>query len=150
MTLKERLEQDMKEALKAREAGRLRLSVIRLARAAIKNAEIARGRPLDDAEVAEVLRKEIKDREEMLAGFERAGRADRVAELREEIAVLAGYLPAQLTAAEVEELARRAIAQVGASGPRDLGRVMATLMPQVKGRADGSLVSATVRRLLGG
>lgn len=150
MTLKERLEQDMREALKAREAGRLRLSVIRLARAAIKNAEIARGRPLADNEVAEVLRREIRQRQEALPDFERAGRAERVAELRQEIAVLEGYLPAQLSEREVEDLARQAIAETGASGLRDMGRVMAALMPRVKGRADGSLVSAAVRRLLGG
>lgn len=150
MSLKERLEEDMKAALKAREEGRLRLSVIRLARAAIKNAEIARGRPLEDAEVAEVLRKELKDRQEALAGFERAGRPERVEELRREMAILEEYLPAQLSPAAVEELARATIARLGASGPRDMGRVMAALMPEVKGRADGALVSATVRRLLGG
>lgn len=149
MSLQERLEQDMKEALKAREAGRLRLSVIRMARAALQNAEIARGRALTDDEAAQVLRKEVKQREEALAGFERAGRPERVAELREEIAVLEGYLPRQLSARELEALVRDAIAEVGASGPRDVGRVLSVLMPRVKGRAEGGAVNALVRRMLG-
>lgn len=149
-SLKERLDQDMKEAMKAREAGRLRLSVIRMAKAAIKNAEIARGTALGDDDVADVLRKEIKQRHEALEGFERAGRAERVAELWEEIAVLEGYLPAGLSAAELEALARQAVAETGATGPKDMGRVMSALMPRVKGRADGGAVNAAVRRLLEG
>lgn len=99
--MKERLDADLKEAMKAREAGRLRLSVIRMAKAAVKNAEIAAGRALDDTGVAEAL-------------------------------------------------ARQAIAETGAAGPRETGRVMAVLMPRVKGRADGRLVSETVKRLLEG
>ncbi len=150
MSLRERLENDMKEAMKAREAGRLRLSVIRMAKAAIKNAEIARGTALGDDDVAEILRREIKQRHESLSEFERAGRAERAAELREEIAVLEGYLPAGLSAEEVEALARQVIAETGAAGPKDMGRVMSALMPRVKGRADGGMVNAAVRRLLSG
>ncbi len=150
MTLKERLDADLKEAMKAREAGRLRLSVIRMAKAAVKNAEIAAGRALDDTGVAEALARELKQRYESLAEFEKAGRADRAAELREEIAILQSYLPEQMTPEEVEALARQAIAETGAAGPRETGRVMAVLMPRVKGRADGRLVSETVKRLLEG
>lgn len=149
VSLQERLAEDMKDAMKAREAGKVRLSAIRMARSAIKNAEIARGHALNDDEVAEVLRKEIKQRRESLAEFERAGRSEQVVGLREEIAVLEGYLPQQLTAEELESLARNAIAEAGAGGPRDMGRVMSLLMPLVKGRADGGQVNATVRRLLG-
>lgn len=149
VSLHERLAEDMKDAMKAREAGKVRLSAIRMARSAIKNAEIARGHALNDDEVAEVLRKEIKQRRESLAEFERAGRSEQVAGLREEITVLEGYLPQQLTAEELESLARNAIAEAGAGGPRDMGRVMSLLMPLVKGRADGGQVNATVRRLLG-
>lgn len=148
MTLRERLEADLKEAMKAREAGRVKLSVIRMVKAAVKNAEIAKGRPLDDDGIAEVLAKELKIRQESLAEFEKAGRADRAAELREEVRILRSYLPQQLTPEEVEDLARRVIAETGAAGPRDMGRVMAGLMPRVKGRADGRLVNETVKRLL--
>lgn len=148
-TLKERLEQDMKEALRAREAGRLRLSVVRMVRAAIKNAEIDQGGPIDDAGVLRVIQRELKQRRESLAEFEKAGRAERAAELREEIAILEGYQPAQLSDEELEELLRAVIAEVGAQSPADLGRVMAAAMRRAQGRAEGSRVQAMARRLLG-
>lgn len=150
MSLKARLDEDLKAAMKAREAGRLRLSVLRMVKAAVRNAEIAQGRELDDPGVWEVLARELKQRQEALAEFERAGREERAAELREEMRILGEYLPAPLTAAELEEMARQAIAETGASGLRDMGKVMAVLMPRTRGRAEGRLVNETVRRLLGG
>ncbi|HEY8415520.1 MAG TPA: GatB/YqeY domain-containing protein [Thermaerobacter sp.] len=150
MSLKQRLENDMKDALRAREAGRTRLSVIRMVRAAIKNAEIERGHELSDDEVLEVLAKEKKQRQEALEEYRRAGRQDLVRQLEEELAIIADYLPAPLSEEELTELARRVIAEVGATGPQDMGKVMGRLMPQIRGRAEGAEASRIVRRLLSG
>lgn len=148
MSLKERLENDMKEALKAREAGKTRLSVIRLVRAAIKNAEIERGRPLSDEEVLDVLAKEKRQRQEALADYRRANREDLIRQLEAELAVLSDYLPAPLSEAELADLAQEVIRQVGAQGPQDMGKVMGRLMPLVRGRAEGADASRIVRQLL--
>jgi len=150
MSLKQRLENDMKDALRAREAGRTRLSVIRMVRAAIKNTEIERGHELTDDEVLEVLAKEKKQRQEALEEYRRAGRQDLVRQLEEELAILADYLPAPLSEEELTELARQVIAEVGASGPQDMGKVMGRLMPQIRGRAEGAEASRIVRQLLSG
>lgn len=149
LTLKERLEQDMKDALKAREAGKLRLSVIRLARAAIKNAEIEKMKPLDDAGVIEVLAREVKQRRDAIPEFRRGNRPDLVAQLEQEIQVLKEYLPEQLDEETLRQMVRDAVAETGASSPRDMGKVMAVLMPRVRGRADGRLVNEIVKKLLG-
>lgn len=146
--LKARLLEDMQRSMKQREAGRLRLGVIRLARAAIKNAEVAQGRLLDDMGVIEVLAKEVKSRRDAISEYERLDRPEAVAKLKEEVAILLEYLPKQLGVEEVKELAREAIAQSGASGPQDLGKVMGRLMPTLKGRADGNLVRREVEALL--
>ncbi|MDI3538089.1 MAG: uncharacterized protein PWQ41_126 [Bacillota bacterium] len=148
MTLEERLLADMKEAMKAREEGKTRLSVIRMVRAALKNAEIARGHKLSEPEVIEVLAREVKERQDSIPEFARGGRQDLVAKLEEEIRILKEYLPSQLSEDEIRNLARETIAKVGAAGPRDLGKVMAALIPQTKGRADGRLVNQIVRELL--
>lgn len=148
MDLKARLLEDMQRSMKQREAGRLRLGVIRLARAAIKNAEVAQGRLLDDMGVIEVLAKEVKSRRDAISEYERLDRPEAVAKLKEEVAILLEYLPKQLGVEEVKELAREAIAQSGASGPQDLGKVMGRLMPTLKGRADGNLVRREVEALL--
>lgn len=148
MTLEERLLADMKEAMKAREEGKTRLSVIRMARAALKNAEIARGHKLSEPEVIEVLAHEVKERQDSIPEFARGGRQDLVAKLEEEIRILKEYLPSQLSEDEIRSLARETIAEVGAAGLRDLGKVMAALIPQTKGRADGRLVNQIVRELL--
>ncbi|HHY91721.1 MAG TPA: GatB/YqeY domain-containing protein [Firmicutes bacterium] len=148
MTLEEQLLADMKEAMKAREAGKTRLSVIRMARAALKNAEIARGHKLSEPEIIEVLAHEVKERQDSIPEFARGGRDDLVTKLEEEIRILKAYLPAQLSEEEIRRLARETIARVGAAGPRDLGKVMGALMPETKGRADGRLVNQIVRELL--
>lgn len=149
MSLKERLEQDMKEAMKAREAGKTRLSVVRMARAAIKNEEIERGHPLSDDEVLQVLAREKRQRQEALEEYRRAGRQDLVEQMEAEIQVLASYLPEPLSKAELTLLAEEVIAQVGARGPQDMGKVMGQLMPRIRGRAEGSDASRIVRELLG-
>ncbi len=146
MSLVEQLAADMKEAMKARQEVRLR--TIRMLRAALKNAEIDRKRPLSEDEVLEVLSKELKIRQESLAEFQRAGRTEQASELEEEIRVVRSYLPEPLSDEELRALAQAAIAEVGAAGPRDMGRVMGVLMPKVRGRADGAKVSQVVREEL--
>ncbi len=150
LSLQERLFEDMKKALKAREAGRKQLSVIRMARAALKNHSIALGRELTDDDVIEVLAKEVKQRREAILEYTRVRRPDVVAELEEEIAILEVYLPQQLSREEITRLAREAITATGAREVRSLGRVMSVLMPKMKGRADGKVVQEIVRKLLSG
>ncbi|MCR4399056.1 MAG: GatB/YqeY domain-containing protein [Firmicutes bacterium] len=148
MSIKDRLNEDMKKAMKAREAGRARLSVIRLARGAIRNAEIDQGKELDDAGAIQVLSREIRQRRDAVEEYRRLGRHEAAKALEDEISVLMEYMPAQMTAEEVRAVVGEAIAQVGAVGPGDLGRVMGAVMPKLRGRADGRLVSETVRSLL--
>lgn len=150
MTLQERLEQDMKAALKAREAGKTRLSVIRLARAALKNAEIEKRRPLIDADVVEVLSREARQRRDAIEEYRRLNRPDAAAALEDELAILEAYLPAPLTREDLERMAREAIAQAGTTDPRGMGKIMGILMPRVRGRADGREVQSVVQALLGG
>ncbi|HHY40918.1 MAG TPA: GatB/YqeY domain-containing protein [Syntrophaceticus sp.] len=149
MSIKDRLYNDMKEAMKAREAGKLRLAVIRMARAAIKNREIEVGHELSDDEIIGVLAKEVKMRRDALPDYKNAGRLEKVAELEDEIKILEEYLPQQMSKDEIIQMAREVIASVGASSERDLGKVMGALMPKVKGRADGKMVNQIVRELLG-
>ena len=145
MSLKEELLQDMKTAMKAKEAGKTALSVIRMVRSSIRNAEIDGKCELDDAGVGAVIAKEMKQRKESLAEFEKAGRSDLVEETRAEMAVLEKYMPKQLTADEIRQIVNDAVA--GQSGLK-MGDVMKLVMPKVKGKADGKLVSQIVREIL--
>ncbi|BAD39500.1 GatB/YqeY domain-containing protein [Symbiobacterium thermophilum] len=149
MNLNERLTEDMKAALKAGPAGKARLETIRFLRAAVKNAEIEKHAPLSDDEILGIITKQVKQLRESLADFQRSGRQDLVEKTEAEIAVLSEYLPEQLSADEVRDLARKVIAQVGAQGARDMGKVMGPLMAQVRGRADGKMVQQIVKELLG-
>lgn len=148
MTLQERLFNDMKEALKARQSGKQRLSVIRLARASLKNRAIAQGRELTEQDVLDVLAKEVKLRRDAIIEYTRANRMDVVAELEADIAILEEYLPGQLSREEIRELASQAIAATGATDVRQIGSVMGSLMPKLKGRADGKAVQEIVHSLL--
>lgn len=148
MSLKEQLTEDMKQAMKAKEAGKLRLSVIRMVRSAIKNVEIDSKKELNEEEVQAIVAKEVKMRRDSIDEFEKANRHDLVEQLEQEIAVLMPYLPQQLTEAEIRDLVSEAIASSGAASPKEMGKVMAVLMPKVKGRADGKLVNTIVRELL--
>lgn len=148
MTLQERLFNDMKEALKARQAGKQRLSVIRLARAALKYRAIAKGADLTEQDVVDVLAREVRMRRDDILEYTRVNRMDAVAELEAEIAILEEYLPPQLTGEEIEGLARQTIAATGVADARQIGTVMAALMPQVRGRADGKVVREIVHSLL--
>jgi uncharacterized protein len=142
MSVMERLDQDMKQAMKDRAA--LKLSVIRMVKAALKNEEINKGRLLSDDEVLTILTRELKQRRESLHEFEKAGREELASKTREEIDVLSAYLPAQLTEDEIRQIVREAIASTNASSKKEMGKVMGAIMPKVKGRADGNLVQRIV------
>lgn len=146
MSLAQRLEEDLRRSLRAGDA--LRVSTIRLARAAIHNAEIERGRPLDEEEIQEILAREMKRRREAIDAFARGGRDDLVHKESLELAILAEFLPKPLTEDELRTLVKEAIVQVQAKDTRDLGRVMAVMMPKVKGRAEGEAVTRLVREQL--
>ena len=148
MSLKDKLTADMKDAMKAREAGKLRLSVIRLVRGAIRQQEIDGQKELSDEDVLGVISKEVKQRRDSIEDFKKGGRDDLVAEAEAEIAILMEYLPQQLSEDEVRNLVKEAIAASGAASPKDMGKVMKELMPKVKGRADGKLVNGIVKELL--
>jgi uncharacterized protein YqeY len=146
VNLSEKLSEDMKQAMKMKD--KVRLSVIRLVRSAVKNKEIESGVSLDDEEILNVFQKELKQRRDSLQAFESAGRSDLIQEVQAEIAVLVTYLPAQLSETDVRKLAEEVIAAVGASSKADMGKVMSGLMHKVRGRADGNLVQQVVQSLL--
>ena len=151
MTLKEQLRADLTTAMKARDE--VRSSTLRMVLTAITNAEVAgkEARELSDDDVIGVLTSEAKKRREAATAFAEGGREESAAKEQAEAAVIATYLPEQLSEAEVAELVTAAIAQVGAAGEgmRAMGKVMGVVQPQVKGRADGGVVAAEVRRQLG-
>ena len=131
MTLKEKLTADMKEAMKAKEAGKQRLSVIRLVRGAIRQLEIDGKKELVDEDVLGVISKEAKQRRDAIEEFKKGGRDDLVAAAEAEIAILMEYLPKQLSTGEIKGLVQEAIAASGATSPKDMGKVMKELMPKV-------------------
>lgn len=145
--MKTRLQQDMKEALKNHD--KIRLQTIRMVLAAIKNAEIEKMHPLSDEEVAAVIQREIKMRREALEQFARGGREDLVRQTEGEIKVLEDYLPKQLDDNELKQIIMATIAEVGAQSAKEMGKVMAALMPKIRGRADGKKANALVKELLG-
>lgn len=146
--LKQRLSQEMKESLKAGE--KVRLSALRLLSAAVKNREVELRREVSDDEFLEMVAREVKRRKEAAEAYEKGNRQDLVDREREEQAILEVYLPAGLSDPEVEALVDEAISATGASGPGELGKVMAHVMAKAKGRVDGAKVSALVRSRLGG
>lgn len=148
MSIKEQLMVDMKQAMKEKEAGKLKLSVIRMVRASIKNVEIDQKKELSEDEVIDVLAREVKMRRDSLEEFKKADRPELLAQTQQEIDVLMQYLPQQLSAEEVRKFAEEAVAQSGAKGAKEMGKVMGLLMPKVKGRADGKMVNTIVRELL--
>ncbi len=148
MGLKERLDQDLKTAM--REKAQLRLDTIRMLKSAIKYREIELMKPLDDAGIQGVIASEVKRRRDAVEQY-RAGNRPELAEKEEaEIAILQAYLPQQLTADELRAKVEAAVAAVGAQGPKDMGKVMKALLPEVQGRAEGSVVSELVKARLSG
>lgn len=147
MSLKEQLKEDMKTAMKAREEGKLALSVIRMVNAAIKQVEIDKKVELDDAGILDILAKEMKTRNDSLGEFEKGGRQDLVDHVKAEMDVLKKYLPEQMGEEEIRKVVAEAIEACG--DDTNMGNVMKHVMPKTKGRADGKLVSAIVKELLG-
>lgn len=148
MSLKQRLTDDMKTAMKA--GDKSRLGAIRLINAAVKQREVDERIQLDDAQVLAVLEKMLKQRRDSIGQYEAAGRQDLAAVERFEVEVIQGYLPAQLSPAEIDAAVAAAIAEAGASGPQDMGKVMTLLKPRLAGRADMGQVSGRVKAKLAG
>lgn len=149
MSLRDKLQADAQDAMRQREAGKARLSVLRLARAAVQNSEIEKQRQLTDDEVLAVLAKEAKDRREAIEELKRlGGREDRVEVLESEIKILSEYLPKQMSEDEIHQVAAQVIAEVGATSAKDIGKVMGPLMTRTRGKADGKLVNEIVRSML--
>jgi uncharacterized protein len=146
MTLKERLADELKVAMKARDE--LKLATIRQIRASVKNREIDLKRELDDQGISEVIASLGKQRRESIRMFREAGRDDLVAKEEKELEILLTFLPQQLSREEVAALVAQAVAESGAQGAKDMGKVMKVLMPRVSGRADGKLVNDLVREEL--
>ncbi|EFF65562.1 YqeY-like protein [Selenomonas noxia ATCC 43541] len=146
MSLMELLTADMKAAMKQGE--KARLSVIRLVRGAVRQAEIDGKKTLNDDEIINVIAKEVKMRRDSIEEFERGKRADLVEKTKAEIDILTPYLPAPLSPDEVKQIAEKAVAEVGAATAKDMRKVMRVLMPRIKGRADGKLVNEIIRSLL--
>lgn len=164
MTLKEKISDDLKKALK--EKAELEISTLRMLRAAVLNKEkekraklvkeknkiqeeeLEKESQLTDEEVIEVISSEIKKRKEAIFEFQKGEREDLVRKEKEEMEVLKKYLPEQLSEEEIKRLTKEVIEKIGAVGPQDIGKVIGELMPQVKGRAEGSLVSKIVKELL--
>src|SRR5580692_13100433 len=146
MSLKVQISDDMKAAMRARETERL--GTIRLLLAAIKQREVDERIELDDAAVTAVIDKMIKQRKDSISQFEAAGRTDLVDKESAELAVLSDYMPAQLSDAEIAAEVQAAVAQTGAAGPQDMGKVMGVLKPKLAGRADMTAVSGLVKAAL--
>ncbi|MHB9093220.1 MAG: GatB/YqeY domain-containing protein [Eubacteriales bacterium] len=149
MSLQEQLAEDMKTAMKDKESGKKRLSVIRMVRSSLKNVEIDKKKELSEDEVIEVLAREVKKRRDALEEYIKVGRQDIADGLQEEIGILIKYLPEQMSEEEVRSLVKGVIAEVQPTGPKDMGKVMGKLMPKIKGRADGKLVNQVVKEFLG-
>ncbi len=150
MALKEKLQNDLTEAMRARDE--VRSSTIRMVLTAIKNEEVSgkEARNLSDGEVITVLSREAKKRREAAEAFEQAGANDRAANEKAEGVIIAEYLPAQLSEAELKDLIASAIAETGATGPQQMGLVMKSIQPKIAGRADGGIVSSLVKAALSG
>ncbi|MCH5138155.1 GatB/YqeY domain-containing protein [Clostridiaceae bacterium UIB06] len=146
MSLKEVLQEDWKQALKAKD--KFKTDTISMARAAILLVEKTDGEQLDDEQVFEVLAKEVKQRREAILEFEKGNRQDLVDKANAEIEILLGYLPQQLSEEEISGIVRQAVDEVGAISMKEMGKVMAIVVPRTKGRADGKLVSQIVKQYL--
>ena len=146
MSLLKRLDEDLRAAMKSSDA--VKLSALRMAKAAIKNLQIEKGRELSDDEIVAVLSSMAKQRRESIEQFSKGGREDLAEKERQELSVLQSYMPAQLSPDEVEALILQAIRETSARSEADMGRVMKLLMPKVKGVADGKWVNNRVKELL--
>ena len=148
MSLKEQLAEDLKDAMRAGDENHK--TAVRMTMAAIRNAEVAAIKQFDDKEVLGVIAKQAKQRRESIEEFGKAGRQDLVDKEAAELKFLEAYLPAQMSRDEIDKEARAVIAETGASGPGDKGRVMGALMPRLAGRAEGREINEVVTKLLAG
>ncbi len=148
MSLKQRIEDDFIKAVRQKEA--LKVSCLRLVKAAVKNKEIDKRGELDDDQIIAVLQTLAKQRRESIEHFEKGGRQDLVAQEKGELAILEGYLPQALPDSELEKLIVEIVEALKAEGPKDMGRVMKEVMAKAKGRADGKKISELVKKKLGG
>ncbi len=147
MSIKEKLRADLVAAMKAR--AELKLSTLRLITSSIKNKEIDERKELDDEGVLSVLNTAAKQRRDSIEQYEKGGRQDLADKEKAELVIIQEYLPQQLSKDEVAAFIKEAIAETGAAGAKDMGKVMKALMPKVKGKADGKLVNELVKELLG-
>lgn len=141
-TLKERITQDMKEAMKDKDT--LKVSTLRLLLAEIKNKEIDKRGELTDEEILSLIQKAVKQREESIEQYRKGNRSDLVEKETKEIEILKSYLPEPLSEEELDRIIEETIKEVGAMGPKDMGKVMKAVMPKVKGRVDGKVVNERV------
>ena len=149
MSLMERIDAELKDAMRARDTAKL--GVLRMLKAALKNSAIEKGgaeAQLDDAEAIQVVRKQLKQRQDSIESFEKGGRAELAEKEKAEIAILQQYLPTAMSAAELSRLVRETIAEVGATSKAQMGAVMKALGPKVAGRADGRTISQEVQQQL--
>jgi uncharacterized protein YqeY len=149
MTLSERVDADLKEAMRAKEA--TRLGVLRMLKSALKYSAIEKAGAegeLDDAEATQVIRKQVKQRQDSIESFEKGGRGELAAKEKEELAILTSYLPQAMSAEDLAELVRQSIAEVGATSKAQMGAVMKVLQAKAAGRADGRALSQEVQRQL--
>jgi uncharacterized protein YqeY len=150
MTLNQRIDSDLKDAMRAKDA--TRLGVLRMLKSALKYAAIEKSgaeAELDEAEAMQVIRKQVKQRQDSIESFEKGGRAELVEKEKSELAILRDYLPAAMSSDDIARLVREAIAEVGATSRAQMGAVMKALGPKVGGRADGKTLSQEVQRQLG-
>jgi Uncharacterized conserved protein len=146
--LKTRLDADMKAAMKERETGKLRLSVIRMVKSAWRNQEIDQKRELSDEDILAILMKEVKQRKDSIEEFRKGNRQDLVDATEAEVAILQEYLPEPLSESEIEEIVKAVIQETGAQSKKDMGKVMGLLAAQTKGRADGKFLNQVVQKFL--
>jgi uncharacterized protein YqeY len=147
MSLKERLLEDMKNAMKDKAV--IKKNTVQMARAAVLQVEKDNRITLDDDGILDIISKEVKKRRDVLPDYEKSGRQDLIDDLKAEIDVLLQYLPQQLTEEELEVIVRQAVVETGATTAKDMGRIMQVVMPQVKGRADGKMINVIVKKIIG-
>ncbi len=146
MSLKEKLAEDLKQAMKNKD--QLRKNVITMIRADVKQTEVDKRVELNDSDIIDIISKQAKQRRDALAEFEKGGRSDLMEQAQQEIDVLLTYLPEQLSEEEIVKIVGETISEIGAGSMKDMGKVMAAVLPKVKGKADGKLVNEAVKRLL--
>lgn len=146
MTLNDRMNEDMKAAMKAKE--KFTLSVLRMLRSEIKNEEISKREKLNDDEIVQVLSRELKKRKDAAEEYRKFNREDTALDLEKEVQIILAYLPEQLTEEEITEIVKEAVENTGAQSKKDMGKVMGIIMPKLKGRADGRLVNQIVQSFL--